>query len=436
MVQPKPRLSRLGPSGRVPSVALPLDDENRRWIEEELGRLVARRGPGLLVSAPILLPDDRAFPDRYRSPLGAVRITAERLLWYAGLDRRVLIEIIDDRVQRESLLPLWDLEVRGVRPNRLILELRDVGRAATLPGILSHQVALAVRAALGLDQATESPYRGSSHADEETEAMLASLTTIYLGWGVLATNAAETFASAGEQHGRWSRHAWSHEHAGALHFAELAYALALQLAARRHFRPEDSQEEAKRVIAALSPNQAQHVRRWLGELEGAWVVERLGLPAEAPTWVTREIVAREDTHSDTERGINEGRPVFRVEKNAAGAMTPALGLGGLIGGLIAGLGAMPLVLTTAVGAAVGYVVGKGQSADVCSDPRCETQIPTDAESCPGCGGIIAGRIASPADRLEAEEDLPREWWLAHDLEPPAALSELAESTASPEPEID
>ena len=116
-------------------------------------------------------------------------------------------------------------------------------------------------------------------------------------------------------------------------------------------------------------------------------------------------------------------------------MTPALGLGGLIGGLIAGIGGMPLVLATAVAASIGWVVGRSQRQDVCSDLRCEATIPPDAERCPRCGGIVAGTIGHANERLEAEEALPAEWWREHDLEPPGRLAELAESEPSPDPEI-
>ena len=262
-----------------------LSEEHEGWIEEELGRMIAVRGARPFLAVPILLPDSEAFPDRYRSPLGAVRVTAERLLWYAGLQRRVMVEVVDDRVSTaDAPLPLWELETTRVSPGRITIALRGAGRPEQLPGILAHHVARVVRATLGFGH-PGAPYReaalrldegevaGDADASQSAKdeladqrAALASLTTVFLGWGVLATNAAEIFVSAGSLQGNWVSHAWARESHGALHVGELAYALALQLAARRHY-PEHDPEEARRVIAALGANQASFVRRALESLD-------------------------------------------------------------------------------------------------------------------------------------------------------------------------
>jgi hypothetical protein len=105
---------------------------------------------------------------------------------------------------------------------------------------------------------------------------------------------------------------------------------------------------------------------------------------------------------------HEGFPVFRVGVTAAWRYT-------LVAFPVAVAGAVALGVVTesgwaAVSSAVallvaGYLLGKRRTHDLCSEPDFTSTIPPTAETCPGCGGTVAGRIRHPNDRLEAREAL-------------------------------
>lgn len=66
----------------------------------------------------------------------------------------------------------------------------------------------------------------------------------------------------------------------------------------------------------------------------------------------------------------------------------------------------PALLAMAIGAAVGIVLGRRVRFEICSDPLCKTVLCAQ-ETCPNCGGIIAGTIRDVGERLEAAEEWER-----------------------------
>src|SRR5262249_31061492 len=70
--------------------------EEQDWLLERLGELIAARGYATFVTAPILEPSDRFFPDEFSPDVRGIYILARRMLTYAGLGQLdVQVEVFD-----------------------------------------------------------------------------------------------------------------------------------------------------------------------------------------------------------------------------------------------------------------------------------------------------------------------------------------------------
>jgi predicted RNA-binding Zn-ribbon protein involved in translation (DUF1610 family) len=101
------------------------------------------------------------------------------------------------------------------------------------------------------------------------------------------------------------------------------------------------------------------------------------------------------------------RIVFRIEKGQG------CGLAVVLGGF-ALVAAIALKVTTAVAfwgpvfaaVLVGYLIGNAAKKRKCS--HCGEQLHGDAETCPQCGGIIKGNVASMREIPAAKKALKNE----------------------------
>src|SRR5262245_17289916 len=76
----------------------------REWLWSALESVLAKRGESVLLEAPIVLPSDRFFPDRFTPDERGVTALAERLLDYAGLGHlNVSIEIFNEEIDVEEV---------------------------------------------------------------------------------------------------------------------------------------------------------------------------------------------------------------------------------------------------------------------------------------------------------------------------------------------
>jgi hypothetical protein len=194
----------------------------------------------------------------------------------------------------------------------------------------------------------------------------------------------------------------------------MAYLLAAQALGRRA-----GWRERRRLAGLLETNQAAIFAEAHAALSrrGAEVLGRLRLPAgrqgtpaprperrveppSAPPAGPATAAAPSASPGPAGRG-----PTFRVDRRPRRALVvPALALA-----------TMPLLLLLRAGwvrvAVVGGLLLGGlvwllrDRPDRCADPECEAELPAEVQACPGCGRRIAGTIARPEDRLEAEERL-------------------------------
>jgi hypothetical protein len=420
-------------------------EEDREWLHDQLARILAEVGYIRFTTGPILEPDDRHFPDVFVEGRNGVRTVARRLLRWADIALAVRVRDESEEIDNRRI-PTWSIDLESFDARGVELAITARGRPEELPGVLCHVLAPALRSRFALEHGKERGYREApAEQDAEIEAQLAAMTTVALGFGILAVNAAESHHSAGETRGAYT-HTFevATQRHGALPMVELVYLLALQLTVRGA-----SEDEVDRVADLLRPNQRSFFEEWMEALvpEREALRARLGIPersewpAAAPFETPKPFrVAKprkRGREKTEERGRNAESPVFRVTEVPMAWWTALLGLAGpLAGAVIAGnatanattstlvLGA---VIGTCIGGAMAVGIGYLRRHDRCSDPDCWTEIPRNVDRCPSCEGHVAGRISDRTKRLDAAEALPREWYIERDLVPPFVEEEHSEA---------
>jgi hypothetical protein len=396
--------------------ALPGDEEQEALLAA-LGEIVATQGPERLLRGP-LEPTPHFFPDRWRPDLDGARSVLRRVMAYAGLDdlaceiesgagvTRQLPELPGDRSTHTAGAAAWFYGIAdGVAwfgVDRRALEDPEQVVAA-----LCHESAHAFRRRRGLE------------GDPETEELRTDVTTVFLGFGILTTNASSRMRTKGELVGSMVRHSWSHTSLGYLPPESMGFLLAAQAVVRRA-----TWKERRRLAALLEPNQAASFHAACRRLrrDEAGLLRRLGvasdrrpLPPPEPssqalTLPEATLPAGANDVAATATGGCAGKPVFRVPRASVVHSRRAIGLflGASAGGIVAaawGGGAWPPLLLAAAGAVAGHAHAMARRQYECSEPSCSATLTPQSRLCPGCGGEISGDIRRQDDRLEALERL-------------------------------
>lgn len=250
------------------------------WLASALEKLISSRGEETFLEAPIVLPEDRFFPDRWSPDVAGVSALARRLLAYAKLGHLdVSIETFENEQQIDEVgmdgraskwshagAAAWFAGISNGRC-RFGVELGKLTDPLGVVAAMAHEVGHAYRRAHRIE-----------HADHDTEERLTDVTTIYLGFGVLTTAASARFTTKSHDNLGSS---WSHQKQGYLAYEEMAYLLAVQLVARGY----DASTIAY-FAKRLSSNQAAVLREATRTLDRARVVDELGfdaLPATRPS---------------------------------------------------------------------------------------------------------------------------------------------------------
>jgi len=263
----------------------------REWLWAALQTLVEARGEETLLTAPILTPDDRCFPDRWTPDGNGVATLAKRLLRYAGLERfdvdvEVFVEPtevrevgLDGRASATSHAgaAAW---FAGIRGNTCYFgaEQDQLEDALGLVGSMAHEIAHAFRRAHRLE-----------HRDRDLEEKLTDVTTIYLGFGILTTASATRFIT---KHHDNLGSSYAHKKQGYLEGHEMAFMLASQLALRGY---DDA--TIRRFAKHVPANQRATIKATLSEITRELIANAMGFdrvpdpvpppPGETKSWWQR-----------------------------------------------------------------------------------------------------------------------------------------------------
>jgi len=401
-------------------ITLPTADE-QTWVVDELAALIDTCGYEHFALAPLIGPDPRFFPDRWAGGSTSLHRVVRRLLVYADIDAEVAIRVHPDEDVGGGIAPA------GIG-SRIWFQRRDgetlhfAARASALrePGSLVPAAARAVSEAFRA-------WKGLARHDGWREQALIDLTTVFLGFGQLTTDACVRHGTTTTATLRLQATA---SRLGVLPPQVMAFALAVQLVARKVDRVERA-----RIQNAFQANQAAFLRASLRRVDALEPTLATSLHLGArETWPPPpnldDLTAlfADDPETDDERphtsmvadrgviGMNVGRSVFRVERSQAHRLARLLGLPVVLLGMLIGtmqVGARATMDTWeffaggALLALVGLVVGHFIPEARCSEPQCQTHLTPDATTCPRCGGTVAGVIRHPKERLAAAEALER-----------------------------
>lgn len=406
---------------------LPPPDE-AEWLLDGLTRLVAARGPGPLVSHPIIEPTNQYFPDRWTGTPRGVEILARRLLGYAGIHH--LEAIVDAEAQLDEReagecgleqpdLPIW---FAGLAEGSCLFGVREeaLEDAELAAAALGHAVAHAFRAHHGLaaDGRREGSYRERPARLAQVEALeerLTDVTTAYLGFGVIMANASERKRSQGEVRGSMATWKITTTRMGTLEPQSMSYLLAAQAMAKGL-----TARERKGLSQQLDTNQAAYFEaacKAIGVDEVEALRARLGVPAPedwpAPPDLTE--LTRPDPEAKaapvaskrpSAKLSNRGQPVLRVVAHQGLSMAVLFALpGAILLEMVSSWGTWPTASSVAALGVIGYLVGRARRRDECSDGRCGGPLAQGLKECPKCGGTIEGEIERHEDRLAALDAL-------------------------------
>lgn len=350
-------------------------DEER--LIDELAVLLAANGVSDFAFAPILLPTDEFFPDAWRGDLRSAEVMLRRLMAHARLSSLPFSLRLDTDpgwAEDESYEPphrdaaAFFAGVNEFGTYLFGIRAAHLGEPMALAGILAHETAHAWRFRRDITQ-----------THDATEERLTDLSSLFLGFGVLACGIAH-------------RHDRVLAERGYLPLFSVATALGLQLTLR------DDKNEWSRVKEQLSLD----ARAIVEEVRDRWrprraaLLERLRLPPDAE-WV-RKTPALLPPRWEPRRSAGKDI-VFRV--NQPPVLAVAAGLGGL--GVLVALANWvwwPVLLVALT--PLGLLIRR----EVCSS--CGAALGARTR-CAGCGGDVVGRINRRRDHPMAEAA-----WLAEE----------------------
>lgn len=396
------------------------EPERRTFLLAALGDLLRGAGWQQFVSAPIVLPIAAHFPERWSPDVVGVRRLIRRLFHYADLSLDAHVELFEGRPpQVDSLgLRLGASATHHRGAAGLYFGTHDgvahfgadaglLDDAGSVTATLAHEVAHAFRERHDLCE-----------PDPTLEEQLTDLTTIYLGFGVLNTNAALRHRSGVSRDAMFS-HQWSTQRLGYLSPQEMCFLLAAQA----HLRGP-ARADVREIAAHLEPNQAAWFRvafKWLA-VHAQDLAAELGLPPAAEWPPPADLAALSRPLADTDDPVTSRiaplvdvdvpppdpvRPVFRVWRRPWSDRLLVV-LVVVLTATVAGveLRRDPVALGLVVTLALLAVVATGHYLRPrCSDPACQARLTRAATACPRCRGTIAGDLEFADQRLAAEETL-------------------------------
>ncbi|MBX7080497.1 MAG: hypothetical protein K1X88_14965 [Nannocystaceae bacterium] len=385
----------------------------REAVLRTFAELVASRGYEHLVLAPLVEPDERHFPDRWVGGEASVLRVLRRLAIYADLETVPLTVVVEPDLGLGPLAPAgigahawWRRDPqRNAEVSVRESSLRD-------PFVLVPALA---RVVAGIFR----DHHGLASKNAEQEERLVDLTAVFLGFGLLTVPSAVrrgTQRNGGRVQATTTR-------VGVVDPRTLAFAIAIPIELR-----------------ALGGSVRSGIDARLGDDGAAFVAAaqahfakldpplstRLGVPPRA-SWVDPPALSlltaplpdeagmSQERRLDEDkgvRGMNAGKPVFRVERSKAYRLARTLGLPVLLLGMLASRMQhgfefeMWKAMAIAAGLAVsGLAIGRLLPDARCSEPKCLQTLRKHDTVCPLCGGRIAGVIHHPRERLAAEEAL-------------------------------
>jgi hypothetical protein len=225
------------------SPKLPINEEQRQWVNEGFRRLEKLLGRHRMLEAKIVEPTAKDFPDPYDKTPEAVDKLFSRVCSYMQVDRSsIKLEIFPDETEElREILPSWR-DRGGKRAAGLYIHAHEQERiddgeermvVAIRSTMLRDPMSLVATAAHELGHVILLGGELMSGSTEDHEPMT-DLLTVFLGLGIFTGNCAARF----QQFQNDRRIGWSTQHLGYLSERVFGYALAKFAIERAEHRSE------------------------------------------------------------------------------------------------------------------------------------------------------------------------------------------------------
>ena len=221
------------------STKLPVNQEERSWVDEGFVRLETMLGRERMIEATVVLPDAEHFPDAFDGSEASVEKLIHRVCEYMQIDpTRIKLEIFPDEADELRENSLWSIQTN--RPAGIYFGHESVmdedGKAviAIKSSVLKDPIVLVATVAHELGHLI---LLGDGRLDSSTpdHEPMTDLLTVYLGLGLFSANSAARFQHH-EHGGGW--HSWSMRRLGYLPQEVYGYALAKFAAERGEIKPD------------------------------------------------------------------------------------------------------------------------------------------------------------------------------------------------------
>jgi hypothetical protein len=246
------------------SAKLPINDEERIWVNEGFRRLEKLLGRRRMLEAKVVEPTAEDFPDAYSKTSEALERLFSRVCGYMGVDRSTIkLEIFPDETEElREILPSWSshsgrgaagLYLHATQQARatdnadegMIVAIRSsmMNDPTSLIATVAHELGHVILLGGGL----------MSASTDDHEPMT-DLLTVFLGLGIFTANSAARF----KQFQNNTKIGWSMNRLGYLPEPVFGYAMARFAAERGEQKPLWSRH--------LSPNvksDFKNSQRWL-----------------------------------------------------------------------------------------------------------------------------------------------------------------------------
>lgn len=166
-----------------------VDHETQAHLLSCMRVLIERWGAEAYLTAPILEPTDRDFPDTFAPGLKGVRTVARRMASYAGLGG-VGVDVMGKPDADPDPLVHSEIVLSRVERHEIELAVVEPGRPEDLPIILAQEIArafLALRAPahLNADHPYRTPELEPDEGSDDANELEVTVTAMYLGFGLL-----------------------------------------------------------------------------------------------------------------------------------------------------------------------------------------------------------------------------------------------------------
>jgi len=205
------------------STKLPIEEEERKWIESALQWLIEQFGRDYFLARRMVLPESSFFPDKFNGTEESVCALVSRVCSYMEVNpNRVVVELFSDREDTVSKHKLGGEDYSGAAGLYLHpATSTDRAKVSINVSQLRNPTALVATIAHELGHVILLGESRLSREDKWHESMT-DLLTVFLGLGIFTANAVVQFS-------QWQDHShqgWSISRQGYMTEEQFGYALA------------------------------------------------------------------------------------------------------------------------------------------------------------------------------------------------------------------